>query len=401
MAISGDLKVFSNETSLAYPSANAINGGELNSEENIKNIVTRISTKSYTIRRLPNADDTDGTDVSDETFGLSKSADGTILYIASGECNIRGYYFRCRSQTNINLTDYMNESEFLTNLYNNWDTIVTGSDITLYVYLNVRKDGTGHILSYSAENLTYTNFEGVVVTFTDTPTSTFDLLLGTMNISKNTVSPGFIINSVTSNEDRFTFLDANDIFYYDEDTQTLLNLVSLILKYIKENATGSIHDDITVFGPTISNVDNTTNIYITTTNAEKLFRIFYNATDTTGGLALYSGSLDSDGEVVVGSLIKNLMVFTDLPITPGQVIDTLLTIGVNVTISNNAVIDNNLTVNGVTNLNGNVNIGTVSNTSTISINGSISVLPTSNNSNGTTINDSTIIADKVYGAVWG
>lgn len=401
--ITGNLEIFANDQSLAYPSANAINGGELNSEENIRNIVTRISTKSFVIKRLPNADDIDGTSVGtgSDAFDLYKGEDNTTLYIAPGECNIRGYYFRCKTQTSINLTSYIGTSNFLTDLYNNWDNYLESDSTTLdlYVYLNVMKDGSDHILSYTAEDVSYSNFRGVVVTLTNTKTSTYDLLLGTINVAKDSQSSSFIINTVTNNDNKYTFIDANDIFSYDSDTQSLLSLEEVIVKLIQKEASGNIYDNVTIFGPTTS-TDNTTNIFITDTSAEKLFRIYYNPNNNVGGLALYSGSLDSNNKVVVGSLITSLLTFTNLPVSSSAVLNTILTISTSVTISKNLIVNGDLRVDGSSTLYGNITIGSTTNTSNVNLTGTLNILSTTNG-NGTIITDSQVKADKVYGAVWG
>ena len=400
-----DLKVFSNSDSLAYPSANAINGGELNSEENIKNIVTRISTKSFVIKRLPNADNTEGTVVSegnttlenDSSFGLSYS--GSVLFIAPGECNIRGYYFRCKSQTGINLNDYISSaSDALYDLYTNWESYIgedSGSTLTLYVYLTVKTDSSNHILSYSNIDLTFSNFEGVVVSLTTEPQSIYDLLLGTIDIGKT--SSGFEIRGCTNNSNKFTFIDTNDIFHYDEDTDTIISLYEMVLKYIRDNMQSNIYNDLTVFGPTPPNTDGTTNIFITSNTGDKLFRLFYNVNDNRGGLALHSGSIDAYGNVVIGQLLKELLVFTNLPT---NVTDTnpLLAIGADLTVNGTTTltgfteIENGLTVYPY------VNVGEPYNSADLTVYGNIIVADTTENS--TTITSESVTANKVYGAVW-
>lgn len=398
-----ELAVFSNAQSLAYPSANAINGGQLNSEENIRDIVTRVSTKSFVIKRLPNADNPiDTNDASNDYFSLSYIEGSSTLHIAPGECNIRGYYFRCKSQTAIDLNAYISQDSFMSDLFSNWDSYADGQQsVTLYVYMNVKKDSAGHILSYMPSELEYTNFLGVVVDITNSPTeySYFDLLLGTMEITK-TIS-GFEITQITNNENKFKFLDADDIFHYNSITQIYESLQEYIEYLISQSSNGDIHDNLTVFGPTIAN--DTTNIYITSNNGEKLLRLYYDYTNNVGGLALYSGSLDNNGKVDLSNytMLKDLMRFSDLPEYVGDTSNQgTLDIGtLNVNCSG-------LSTNGTTTLGGYTTeiLGYL----TMGINGQSYtttsynniVLPNSDNLPTTTITDHDITANKVYGAVW-
>ena len=398
------LEVFSTTDSLAYPSANAINGGELNSEENIRNIVTRISTKSFVIKRLPNADNAVGTVISgqnetldnDNSFGLSHN-DNNVLCIAPGECNIRGYYFRSKVQININFDDYIASTtdNDIKDLFVNWSSyIAEGNVATLYVYLVVKQDSTNHILTYSNVNLNFTNFQGVVVAFTTEPQSAYDLLLGTVDVSKT--ASGLDITGTTNNIYKFTFIDTDDIFHYDVDNETIISIYDLILKYVRANSPSCIHNDLTVLGPTTSN--GTTNIFITSPNNDNVFRLYYNYDNNEGGLALYSGTQDESGNVILGGLLKNLLVFTNLPNTTNTSADPTLTITANTTLSEAVTIIGNATISGllITDTSNNtVTMGTQSNDVNVSVYGSIT-FPNGN----TTIASDTIVADKVYGAVW-
>ena len=398
---SAGIEVFGINTSLAYPSANAINGGELNSEENIRNIVTRISTKSFVIKRVPTEDDLDGTTITtssssnneDESFGLSFS--NSTLYIAPGECNIRGYYFRSKNQTAINLNDFIVTDKELNDLYINWDTYVTeGSNVTLYVYLQVKKDSSDHILSFTADNLSYSKFRGVVVQFTTEKKSYYDLLLGEISISKSEL--GFTINSAMSNDHKFIFLDANDIFHLNIEKNDYETLEEYIETLIMLNSNGDIHDNLTIYG---DNIDNNTNIILTNESGEKLFRLYYNPTNNTGGLSLHSGHIDSNGKAVITGLIKQLLSFTNLP-TSSTDSSPSLEIGANVTIDNNLTVQAETTLNDDVTFNGDVTIGNSnSNNQNVTLYGSINI--PSNNNIPTQITENVIQADKVYGAVWG
>ena len=396
------LEVFNTTDSLAYPSANAINGGELNSEENIRNIVTRISTKSFVIKRLPNAENEVGTVISNEnetldndnSFGLSYN--NNILCIAPGECNIRAYYFRSKSQININFDDYISSDtdNDLKDLFTNWSTYIPDSDnATLYVYLVVKQDSTNHILSYSNVNLNFTNFQGVVVAFTTELQSAYDLLLGTVSVSKT--ATGININGTTNNKYKFTFIDTDDIFHYDKDIEDIISIYDLILKYIKNNMSDSIHNDLTVLGPT--NSDGTTNIFITSPNNNNVFRLYYDHQNNVGGLALYSGTQDENGNVILGSPIKELLQFTNLPTTSTSS-DPSLTINANTTLNEAVSIIGDATISGLlsTDINANaVTLGSRFNNINVSIFGNVS-FPNGN----TTISSDAITADRVYGAVW-
>ena len=408
-AIVSELAVFSNAQSLAYPSANAINGGQLNSEENIRDIITRVSTKSFVIRRLPNPDNPLGvTDASNDYFSLSYIEGSSILYIAPGECNIRGYYFRCKSQTAIDLNAYISQDQSLQELFDNWNPNSGDPDedpqsITLSIYMTVKKDSAHHILSYMPSELGYTNFLGVVVDISNDPSkfNYFDLLLGTIEITK-TVS-GFEITDVTNNENKFKFLDADDIFHYNSITQIYESLQEYIEYLISQSSNGDIHDNLTVFGPTIAN--DTTNIYITSNNGEKLFRLYYDYTNNVGGLALYSGSLDNNGKVDLSNytMLKDLMRFSDLPEYVGDTSNQgTLDIGT-LNVNCKGLSTDGITTLGVnqqnTNILGSLTMGVQGQSHTVISYNDI-VLPNSDNLPTTTITDHDITANKVYGAVW-
>lgn len=71
-----------------YPSANALDGGEINTEENISSLADRFFFKNYVIKRE-----------NDETPGMSLSSDGTTLIISKGECCINGRYINLKEQS--------------------------------------------------------------------------------------------------------------------------------------------------------------------------------------------------------------------------------------------------------------------------------------------------------------
>lgn len=74
----------------AYPSANAENGGEDNTENNLRIITDKFAIKSFVVKR-PN-------DVSDDYFNLSgTSSEPYGVNITGGECSINGYYLNLQS----------------------------------------------------------------------------------------------------------------------------------------------------------------------------------------------------------------------------------------------------------------------------------------------------------------
>lgn len=401
---STELEVFDKNRTLAYPSANAINGGEINSEENIRNIVTRLSAKSYVIKRVVSKETNEY--AASSTFQLTKDNNvASKLIINGGEANIRGYYFRSRIPTEINLNSYLTDADSdLYKLYNNVDGAWPGASeltyptITMYVYLNVKQDSAKHILTYDVTDTSedYTPFRGVVVDFTTTTNTDNDLLLGSFELNRD--NSGFIINNVISDENRFTFLDANDIYVYNETTHQFNNLKEIVQQYVQELNLNDIYDNLIVYGPTIS--DNGTCIYLTNNDKNRLFKLYFDQNSATGGLGLYESIIEDD-EIVDDTLIQSLLSFTSLPVS-GIVGNTALVVGTITEIAKSLTVDENLTVNGNTNIDGNTTLGSASNNTT-TINGSITVAKSnpSDTSTVTTIDEDKIIAKKVFGAVWG
>lgn len=118
-------KYYLSESMYAYPSSNANDGGEDNSEYNLKTITDKFAIKSFVIYR------TGG--VSDNYFipTYYSGPEGIGFHITGGECSINGYYFTLK------------DTILITRLTNK-ETVLKPS--TKYnIVLRIYKDGIGHI----------------------------------------------------------------------------------------------------------------------------------------------------------------------------------------------------------------------------------------------------------------
>ena len=438
--ISGTIEVMSNESSMAYPSANATNGGELNSEENVREIVNRLTDRSFVLPYIPTEDELLYSDVETlqigRTFTLS-SINNQILTISEGKANIRGYYFKNTNQTTINLYDYIINSDTLNDIYYNWDNYryidtstgteqpVTRDYVRLYVYLTVKKDSIDHILTYDVENESYSNFKGVVVGLTTDPenSSNYDLLLGYVDVNSDLSIAG------TSNEPN-RFLSLNIDKLYKLENGTIYNFYDILKQYL--DTVSSFHSNITVYGP--QNSDDRSYIYLTRPNSTTALRFFYDDSDM-GGIELCQPTFDTNGNIngVVGGSVLPLVTFNNFPEDITQTDNPKLNLGVftsppyntditenNIYLDGNIIMDNvkEVNINGISQSSINIisdvinilgyswgladiNIGNIDtdNYVGITLNGSI-IIPNNNNSTTTSIDATTIKASEVYGAVW-
>jgi hypothetical protein len=438
--ISGTIEVMSNESSMAYPSANATNGGELNSEENVREIVNRLTDRSFVLPYIPTEDELLYLDLETlqigRTFTLS-SINNQILTISEGKANIRGYYFKNTNQTTINLFDYIINSDTLRDIYYNWDNYryidtSTGAPtitpyVRLYVYLTVKKDSIDHILTYDVENESYSNFKGVVVGLTNDPenSSNYDLLLGYVLVNRD------LSIVLTSNEPN-RFLSLNIDKLYKLENGTIYNFYDILKQYL--DTVSSFHNNITVYGP--QNSDNSSYIYLTRPNSATALRFFYNSSNNSGGIELCQPTFDTDGNIngVVDRSELPLITFNNFPEDITQTNNPKLNLGVFTSLpyntditENNIYLDGNIIINkvkevsingddqsninivsGIINLLGDsgqrsleLNIGDIdtNNDVSVTLNGNITI-PNNNNSTTTFIGATTIEASKVFGAVW-
>jgi hypothetical protein len=336
-------------------------------------------------------------------FAISKNnsdvEETAVINISAGEANIRGYYFRLRTLTTVNLNDYINVTDtYLYNLYTNWpvdpETSQPVDSLSMSMYLNVYQDASHHILTYNeVSDNDYTLFQGVKLCICEgRDDSHNDLLLGTFNLSKS--NNGFIVNNVVPNENRFTYLNADDIFRYNEDTDEFIGLDDVISQLIIENFTGDLQTNLIIHGEEPDGTYNgETYICITTPTESSKLKLYYNETYNTAGLVLLDGSAND-------TVLKELFSFANLPAPGTTGSDTIssLTVDCHTTITKGLSVNDIATISGLLNVLNNAIFG-----GNITAYGNI-VLPNgpeTSQHTTTTITSNTIKADKVYGAVWG
>lgn len=379
-------EVFPASTSLAYPSTNSLNGGQVNSEKNIRYIMLRLTRKSFVLP--PEKYDNDSIYVDEDgnvensartsyevlgAFDLSvDETDKHKMYISSGECNVDGYYFKCSNdKTEIDFSTLKDEHKSALQ-----EALQKTEDNTLYVVFSTRVDAEGHLLYYTKANGVSSNFEGVVISFTDEKPNNEELWLGSITFTDNT---NLIIDHVENNENKFMYINGDNIYIDNSSYPNVSNLYELIDWFIKHLLGDGLNQDLVVIGPDPANSDGTTNIYITNKNKlhSELLRLYYNPTSHEGGLALYSDTVANNG-----MLIKEIFSFTGLTSSTNP----RTTIGTKVTMSDNVTIK-----------------GTTTHRNSISIYDGEDATETSLyiNSNGTITSKNTITGTKVYGAVWG
>lgn len=369
-------EVFPPQNSLAYPSTNALNGGQVNSEMNVRYIMMRLTRKSFVM--LPEKYDNESktvdetgniTDSATTTYGMLGAFDITIsqenthsIIIDSGECNINGYYFKCSKPTTLdfNRLNQQNQNAIV-------DLLKETTDSTLYIKFGTRVDSEGHLLYYNKSANTTSNFKGVVITFTNEKPNKEELWLGSVTFNSNT---DLTIKSVTNNSDKFIYINGDNIYIDNSNYPEVNNIYELVDYFIKKLFGGGLNNDLVVIGPEPTNKDNTTNIYITNKNSlhKELLRLYYNTVEHNGGLALYSDTVANNG-----SLIRNLITFTNL-------------------LSNNASVNicTNLNVESITTHTNKVFVKDNDNNTTITV-----------ETNGDITSTATITGKVVRGAVWG
>lgn len=187
-------RYYLSEDAYAYPSSNANDGGDDNTEYNLKTITDKFAIKSFVVRRQGRYQN---------YFLLGYSDDPVGVKITGGECSINGYYF--------DLNDIVietNKKDGKTVL-----TPLTKYNIVLRIYKdgndNLRGDGTALV----GPNIGKLECRGIVASLmTDDEYNSIDknflLLLG----HTVTDSQGYLYNSdYVQDSDRFSFIDANTV----------------------------------------------------------------------------------------------------------------------------------------------------------------------------------------------
>ena len=363
--------VFDAKKSIAYPSSNAQNGGQLNSEKNIRWIMLRLTKRSFTL--------------SEQDFKIyyDGNSNPSVLCITPGTANIDGYYFNCEETTKIDLNEFFDESSLGAIL----SEIQVSTSVTMYVKFKKCVESNDHLLTYEEDviNHTISKFLGFIITLTTEVPSNDELYLGTIKIKAKNAR--LYIDEVRSNKYKCMFMNSSSI-YADEDAlgnqdRTLYNLIQYIVNQSFNSGVG----DLILYGNEDTG-DGTTNIFLSNTNkrdnpqrADECFlRLYYNASSRKGGLAL----LDQLHKINNPNITNSYDIFTfDFSNTTNPVMKIHInsfTIGDNgITLDNgNVGIGNNLTVGGnYYSSSGNINL-TAGN---ITVGGNVR-------------------ADRVYGAVW-
>lgn len=372
-----DKEVFNAKKCLAYPSANSQNSGQLNSEENIRWIMLRLTKRSFTL--------------TEQDFKLSYEGNSnpSVLKIAGGTANIDGYYFRCDEVTTVEIDNDTNTGFF------NGDAKATilsqlqiaGSDVLFYVKFKKNVDASDHLLTYTDNPTQQTNlkFLGFSVTLTTETPTVDELYLGTIRVKAK--NGKLYITEVKSNPYKCMFINSSSI-YADEDAlgaqdRTLFNLIKYIVQQVFTTGIG----DLILYGN--NNNDGTTNILLSDevkrdsgdASEHKYLRLYYNADSKKGGLAL----IDQLNKLALNNITNTNDIFTfdfneDRSPTMKIHINSF-TIGNNGIVlddDGNVTIKNNLTVGGTyKSSKGGIELGS-----------------------GNITTNGVVRADKVYGAVW-
>lgn len=199
-----------------YPSANALDGGQLNTEENISSLADRFYYRSFVIRRQ---DDTE--------LGMVLSSDGTTLKISKGLGCIEGRYIDLEEQS-IDVSSADPDGR----------TIEDG--LTYYVMLMPHYDSTGCIMGDldripAPGEVSQLVCAGVSVELSTT-LETRALFLGTLRKSGSSLT-------VTENPTKYTVIDISQVSMGGTDIYTMiLNLINQALNdmgsIILKNKTG-------------------------------------------------------------------------------------------------------------------------------------------------------------------
>ena len=407
--VSNPVAVFNPLKCFAYPSANAQNQGQLNSEENIRWIMLRLTKRTFTL-------------TPDDFKLVRKSA--TVFTIMKGNANIDGYHFRCDENTDIDITteDFMTAD--LQALID--EATSESSAVKIYVSFNKNVDAAKHLLTYSTDTETQqiSKFEGFKLVLTNIEPSGNDFYLGYFTVYKK--DGDAYINEVVNNVYKCMFINTSNIYADDDNLGKEERTINNLIKYLINSVLGAGMDsDVICYGPNPENQDGTTNVLLCNkqlyllaqkdpndtrlTPAERAeiieaqtnlnyLRLYYNPNTRQGGLQTIH-NLDERKEDSVNTDDKvpnhiNIMSF-DLS-TPSSSTDkstpsftlhpiklTLGKVGGSTTIVSDLSVGGNVTVSGNYKSTGGMVLGDISRTAT----------------NGDIIAN-VITGKKVYGAVW-
>ena len=367
-----DKEVFNVKNCEAYPSSNAQNGGQINSEDNIRWIMLRLTKRSFTL--------------SEQDFKIyyEGNSSPSVLCISPGKANIDGYCFSCKEITYIDLNEFFDESSLGELL----SIIQVSQSVTLYVKFKKCTDSADHLLAYEEDviNHTISKFLGFRLVLTTEVPAADELYLGTIKVKAKNAS--LYIDEVRSNKYKCMFINASSI-YADEDAlgkqdRTLYNLI----KYIVNQSFNSGVGDLILYGNE-NTMDGTTNIFLSNINkrdnpqrADECFlRLYYNAKLNKGGLALVDQLNKLSNTTITNSYDIFTFDFSDTSTPTMKIHINSFTIGDDGIILNNGNVDiaGNLTVGG----------------SYFSKGGNINLT-----SGNITVTNGEVRATKVYGAVW-
>lgn len=185
------------ESAFIYPSANANDGGEDNSEQNLKTITDKFAIKSFVVRRIGRWE---------TYFLLTYSASPLGVKVTGGECSINGYYFDLKDMV-ILTQDQGGKTKLKAN---------TKYNVTLRLYKdgvgNLRGDGTALVYPYDSKELI--NYGVVLGLYTDKELEDIDgnltLPLGDFT-TDSSGNPSKSDSSYHLNEFRFMFIDSDTI----------------------------------------------------------------------------------------------------------------------------------------------------------------------------------------------
>ena len=245
---SDSVAVFNSLKCFAYPSANAQNQGQLNSEENIRWIMLRLTKRSFTLTQ--------------QDFALyKKSTDEHIFVINAGKANIDGYYFYCSDETEIDLDSENFMTPELVALLATATSPETA--IKLYVKFEKNTDSADHLLTYSTDTTTQTisKFEGFKIILTDKEPSVNEFYLGYLTVYKNQGET--VIDKVVNNIYKCMFLNSSNIYVDDNNLGNEERTINNLIKYLINSILGKgIDSDIVCYGPDPGNHDGTSNMFI-------------------------------------------------------------------------------------------------------------------------------------------
>lgn len=267
--------VFNPIQSFAYPAANAQNSGQLNSEENIKWIMLRLTRRSFTL--------------TPDDFKLSRTTN-TKFTISKGDANIDGYHFKCKEDTIIDITDEAFMNDELRELLQNATSESTA--IILYVKFKENVDAAGHLITYETDTETgkMSNFRGFEIFLTNVKPETDEFYLGYLTVYTSSGSP--YISKVTNNIYKCMFLNTSNIFADDDNLGETERTVNNLIKYLITKIFGEgLDGDIITYGNK-NNGDKTTNILLSNKDIKSYLRFYYDADSKIGGVGIIN-SLDN------------------------------------------------------------------------------------------------------------